>query len=221
MRERAANGGVGFGSLDWRRSETMRRVKELPANAPIYSNARDAIYILTGRVTRWIPAPVNAETREPRQDYLSRIEEMRTALRAEGASLVWFDRVDWRWYLPNRPALHRRLPVRRVSNLLDGEVWGYDPSRTPPTLPRCRGDPARLTSVRSKTYKVGRSRAGRRVGGSPANRAGRSGSAARRRERRRSRRRGALRPLAGEVAGGDVIEIRRPDSGKRRSRGAA
>lgn len=130
--ERAAIGGVGFGSLDWRRSETMRRVTELPTHAPIYSNARDAIYILTGRVTRWIPAPVNAETREPRPDYLSRIEDMRKALRSEGAWLVWFDLVDWRWYLPNRPALHRRLPVRRVSSLLDGEVWGYDPSRDAP-----------------------------------------------------------------------------------------
>jgi hypothetical protein len=135
VRERAEIGGAGFGSLAWRRSETMRRVTELPADARVYSNARDAIYVLTGRVTRWIPSPVNAETREPLQDYLARIAELRAALRAEDASLVWFDLVDWRWYLPSHEALYRRLPIRRVSGHRDGEIWGYDPSRDAPDAP--------------------------------------------------------------------------------------
>jgi hypothetical protein len=132
IRERAATGGVGFGSLAWRESETMRRVSELPADALVYSNARDAIYALTGRGSRWIPAWVDAETRQPRPDYLAELEEIRAGLRAGNASLVWFDRIDWRWYLPSRPALSQQLPILQVSQLRDGEIWGYDPARDAP-----------------------------------------------------------------------------------------
>ena len=142
VRDRAATGGVGFGSLAWRQSETMRRVMELPADARVYSNARDAIYILTGRVTRWIPAWVDAETREPRPGYAPLLEEIRAALRGEDASLVWFDLVFWRWYLPTRSELYQQLPIRRVSKLQDGEIWKYDPSRDAPNTPQ-RTDTAR------------------------------------------------------------------------------
>jgi len=129
VRDRAAVGGAGFGSLAWRQSETMRRVTEFPADAPIYSNGRDAIYILTGRATRWFPPPVDAETREPRPDYAREIEGIRAALRAQDASLVWFDLISWRWYLPSLSELSQRLPIRRDSRLRDGAIWRYDPSR--------------------------------------------------------------------------------------------
>jgi len=134
-RERAAAGGAGFASLGWRRSETVRRVAELPASSLIYSNARDAILILTGRPTRWLPAPVDAETRLPRPGYAAELEAMRADLRAREVSLVWFDRVSWRWYLPSGADLSQRLPIRREARLPDGEIWGYDPSRDA-TTPR-------------------------------------------------------------------------------------
>jgi Dolichyl-phosphate-mannose-protein mannosyltransferase len=127
-RERAAVGGTGFASLAWRRSETVRRVAELPASSRIYSNARDAILLLTGRPTRWLPAPVDAETRQPRPNYAAELEAIRTDLRANEVALVWFDRVSWRWYLPSGPDLSQRLPIRREAKLSDGEIWGYDPS---------------------------------------------------------------------------------------------
>lgn len=131
-RERAAVGGTGFASLAWRRSETVRRVAALPASSRIYSNARDAVLLLTGRSTRWLPAPVDAETRQPRPSYAAELEAIRTGLRANEVSLVWFDRVSWRWYLPSGPDLSQRLPIRREAKLPDGEIWGYDPSRDSP-----------------------------------------------------------------------------------------
>ena len=134
-RERAAVGGAGFGSLAWRRSETMRRVAELPASARIYSNARDAILILTGRSTRWLPAPLDAETRQPRPGYAAELEAIRSGLRAQKVLLVWFDLVFWRWYLPSGSDLSTRLPIRRETQLPDGEIWGYDPGRDAPAPP--------------------------------------------------------------------------------------
>jgi hypothetical protein len=128
-RERAAAGPTGFASLAWQSSETVRRVAELPASSRIYSNARDAILLLTGRPTRWLPAPVDAETRLPRPSYAAELEAIRTDLRAGGVSLVWFDRVSWRWYLPSGADLSQRLPIRRAAKLPDGEIWGYDASR--------------------------------------------------------------------------------------------
>jgi hypothetical protein len=134
-RERAALGGVGFGSLAWRESETMRRVSELPADAVVYSNARDAIYILTGRATRWIPAWADAETRQPRPGFLPELEQVGTALRGGGACLVWFDRITWRWYLPSRSEVEQRLPIRRSASLRDGEIWGCDRAGDAPGAP--------------------------------------------------------------------------------------
>jgi hypothetical protein len=132
VRERAAFGAEGFGSLAWRESETMRRVRDLPADALVFSNARDAIYILTGRTTRWLPAWVDAESRQPRRAYASELKAILAALRTGGTSLVWFDQAAWRWYLPARPELQQRLPIRRVLALRDGEIWQYDPSRDAP-----------------------------------------------------------------------------------------
>jgi hypothetical protein len=129
VRERAALGGAGFGSLAWRTSPTLRRVAELPAGARIYSNARDAVLILTGRTTFWLPAPVDAETRLPRPGYLPELERIRSGLRAEHTALVWFDGVFWRWYLPSGPDLRSRLPIRLETRLPDGEIWSYDPGR--------------------------------------------------------------------------------------------
>ena len=134
-RERAALGGAGFGSLAWRRSETVRRVAELPASSRIYSNARDAILVLTGRSTRWLPAPLDAETRQPRPGYTAELAAIRAALRAEEALLVWFDGVFWRWYLPSGVDLSQNLPIRRAAKLPDGEIWGYDPGRDAPVPP--------------------------------------------------------------------------------------
>jgi hypothetical protein len=71
---------------------------------------------------------VDAETRQPRPDYAAELEAIRTDLRANEVSLVWFDRVSWRWYLPSGPDLSQRLPIRREAKLPDGEIWGYDPS---------------------------------------------------------------------------------------------
>jgi hypothetical protein len=129
IRARAAAGGTGFGSLTWRESETMRQLKDLPADAVVYSNARDAIYLLTGRSTRWLPAWADAETRLPRPAYAAELAEVSAALRAQGARLVWFDPVGWRWYLPSRAQLEPILPIHRVTQLRDGEIWSLDPTR--------------------------------------------------------------------------------------------
>ena len=129
VRERAAQGGAGFGSLAWRESPTIQRVAQLPPGVRIYSNARDALLVLTGRTTFWLPSPVDAETRRPRAGYLAELEQIRSGLRAKDTALVWFDGVFWRWYLPTGPDLQTRLPIRLETRLPDGEIWGYDPGR--------------------------------------------------------------------------------------------
>jgi hypothetical protein len=128
-RERAALGGTGFGSLAWRSSPTIRRVAELPAGLRVYSNARDAILILTGRPSLWLPAPLDAETRRPRPGYTAELEQIRSGLRAKDTALVWFDGVFWRWYLPSGTDLAARLPIRCESRFADGEIWSYDAGR--------------------------------------------------------------------------------------------
>jgi hypothetical protein len=75
--------GAGYGSTEWRASRLIEYVRNLPADTIIFSNAPDAIYLLTNRMTKSIPRrPVT--------------ELALTAMRADDARLVYFKSIDWR-----------------------------------------------------------------------------------------------------------------------------
>ncbi len=53
--------GVAYSNTDWLASATMARLRALPSNATIFSNAPDAVYMLSGRSTYEIPNVGHAE----------------------------------------------------------------------------------------------------------------------------------------------------------------
>jgi hypothetical protein len=123
---RSFAGGHGFASREWAHSETIQRVRELEAGTPIHSNAADAILILTGRVASTVPRRFDAITRLPDDGYGDGVDRLDADLR-RGAVVVWFDRVDWRWYLPPERVLVDALALRPIHELADGRIHAREP----------------------------------------------------------------------------------------------
>jgi hypothetical protein len=83
--------GQGYTSKVWQCSETVKRVRALPAGILIFTNRPDAIYFLTGKLAYTIPARVNSTTLTLNDNYLSRLALMKEQLKKPGAVLVYFN----------------------------------------------------------------------------------------------------------------------------------
>lgn len=82
-------GGLGFSSVAWATSPTIREVNSLP-DAPIYTNQPDIVYLLTGRPAYIVFSRTDPVTSLPRPDYDAWIASVRQAMCWRGARLVLF-----------------------------------------------------------------------------------------------------------------------------------
>jgi hypothetical protein len=116
--------GEGFTSRAWRESEPVKFVKALPSQMAVYSNAADACYLFTNREALRLPAKYDPTGALVNTDFEAQMAALRDDLINNRALVVYFDRVNWRWYLPERHELEEsyKLPVLR--NFADGVVYG-------------------------------------------------------------------------------------------------
>jgi hypothetical protein len=132
-------GAEGFHDARWRSSPAIAAVRALPASTRIYSNAPDAIYILTGRPALWLPNRVNGHYQRPPagENPSPDLQRLGADLR-NGARIVLFDRLSWRRYSPSRRDLQQSLALRTVTRTGDGEVL----CAAPPPGEALAGQPA-------------------------------------------------------------------------------
>ncbi|MFH0953846.1 MAG: glycosyltransferase family 39 protein [Verrucomicrobiota bacterium] len=114
-------GGRQYASREWKASELVARVRQLPLGTPIYSNGPDAIYILTGRHVSWVPRRAFLAKDQVNPAYESQVAAMMDVLEAHGGVIVCFRRIN-RWYLPSADQLLRNYPVRVKESLPDGVI---------------------------------------------------------------------------------------------------
>jgi len=119
----ARQDGQGYASRAWKESETIARVKNLPAGVSIYSNGYDAIYYLTGRPAICLPEKISHNTGLPNPNYQTEVEKMGTALKEYNALLVYFHTLPERSFLPSEAELVQQLNLRRVESNRDGSVF--------------------------------------------------------------------------------------------------
>jgi len=119
---RARQDGQGYASINWKNSQTIAYVKSLPAGVPIYSNAYDAIYYLTGRPAIYLPEKVTHGTGRKNQNYAAEVESMRKGL-ASGGRLVYFDTLPERWFLPSKEELRIQVPLTELATTNDGAIF--------------------------------------------------------------------------------------------------
>jgi len=112
--------GVGFSSVQWRRSPTIAYLKNSSGITLLHTNAPDPVYLLTGMPATMFPRHSNPGTRLINPDYAKQLAEMH-------GIAVYFRAVTWRWYLPNEERLRAELRLRLVADLGDGAVYQIAP----------------------------------------------------------------------------------------------
>ena len=116
--------GEGFTSRAWRDSETVKFLKALPSQTVISSNAADACYLFTKREVLRLPAKYDSTSARDNMDFGAQMEALRDDLNNNHALVIYFDRINWRWYLPSRNELEERHRLPVVARFADGVVYG-------------------------------------------------------------------------------------------------
>ena len=113
-------GGQGYHDAKWRNSPTIAAINELPASVPVYSNAPDAIYILTGRISYGAAALINVYDEYGEYGYTT-LPRLNEAI-LKGGVVAYFDRLPWRGDWCNYAGLSELLPLHTVRKTGDGGI---------------------------------------------------------------------------------------------------
>ena len=116
--------GEGFTSRAWRNSETVKFLKALPPQTVISSNAADACYLFINREVLRLPAKYDSTNGRDNKDFSAQMEALRDNLNNNHAVVIYFDRINWRWYLPTRNELEDSYKLPVVTRFVDGVVYG-------------------------------------------------------------------------------------------------
>jgi hypothetical protein len=118
------NEGLGFTNRTWRNSQTIAYVSSLPSEARIYSNGPDAILYLNSREVQSIPRKASTISLASNPHFENEVVEMRNDLMQNGALIIYFDNITWRWYLPNKAELEDDYGFQALLQLQDGTIYG-------------------------------------------------------------------------------------------------
>ena len=114
--------GVGYAGRAWHDSPLVGRLMNL-RRAPLFSNAPDAVYLVTALPAFGIPAKVDSHTNLPYVGYAAELEALRVRLETESGVLAYFNTITWRWNLPSEAELTERLDLRVLAREADGVIY--------------------------------------------------------------------------------------------------
>ncbi len=114
--------GVGYAGREWRNSETLAKLDLLPPATIIYSNAPEVLYVLRGVPAAMIPRKVDPHTSEPNPRFASEIDRLKLKLLEHQAALIFFYRVNWRWYLPSAGEVEEAMGMPPWARGRDGLI---------------------------------------------------------------------------------------------------
>jgi hypothetical protein len=119
--------GVIYSNTEWLASATMQRVRQLPTDAIVFSNAPDAVYILARRSSNEIPDVGHADT-------FSGVLQQATQTASGPVVLAYFGDPNIAYRDPVPATLIKGwLPTRLVANFPDGELYDVQPASGPGT----------------------------------------------------------------------------------------
>ena len=107
----------------WQHSAIVADVRALPADAVIYSDAPDLIYLLDGRATSTVPETEDFSTLKRNPRFAEQIEEIRRTLTARGGYVVYVRGLGRGTFLPSEAALKKLLSLHLVRQAPDGAVY--------------------------------------------------------------------------------------------------
>ena len=107
-------------------SALLKQVRALAPTALIWSNAPDAVYVLTGRCVRGLPRRTRPESGRSEPGFAAQWQSL---LRQPEAYVAWFNAFAWRSYLPSEAELAVSPAVTAVAPLPDGTLYHITASR--------------------------------------------------------------------------------------------
>ncbi|MDQ1331247.1 MAG: hypothetical protein QG578_1515 [Thermodesulfobacteriota bacterium] len=104
--------GAGYSSNTWRLSPTLKYIKNNPLNGIIFSNAPDAVYIISGIKAEWLPR---------RDEGFDNFKKITT--RAGNKYVVWLNNVTERSYLYDIRDILNNLNLINRDRFPDGDIY--------------------------------------------------------------------------------------------------
>jgi hypothetical protein len=126
VRDSIDDGGArrgGYSASQWRDSSVVADIGSLPPAVPVYTNGPDAIWFLTGRSTKMLPAEEDYLTGETNPRYGAQVAAMASRLRAEHGVIVYFPAIRSRHSLPTVADLRRVFPLQEVVSDPVGRIY--------------------------------------------------------------------------------------------------
>ncbi len=118
--------GHFYTSRAWVNSETIEAVRQIPSDVKIYSNGPGPIALHTGRFAHWVPERYERRTgrlKDTNKPLDVRMEKLRQDLLAEPSVVVYFDIIDWRFYMPTEEEFVEGLDLVPQQSTADGAIY--------------------------------------------------------------------------------------------------
>jgi len=117
---------VDFAAKEWSASAVMEQVRRLPKTVRIYTNAPEAVYLVTGRSSTALPKKFIPRINRPNGRFQ---EEMATIKTAENqdAVFVYFNEMR-RGFLPTKAELVDDFSLQTIAELADGAILKSRPA---------------------------------------------------------------------------------------------
>lgn len=117
-------GNTSFTSRQWQDSKSVAFTKLLPEDVNIYSNGPEAVGFLTFKHSKSIPQKFSSTSMEVNPHYNDEIEGMCKDINENGAVLVYFNLVDWKWHLPTQEEIESACQLPVLQRFMDGAIYG-------------------------------------------------------------------------------------------------
>src|SRR5262249_24589411 len=99
-------------------------VRALRDDVRVFSNAPDALYVLTGRPARLVPLKADPFTRRENERFTEDLARLEQDLGGRAGVVVYFRWLRWRWYLPPERELVERLRLVTIASAREGAMYG-------------------------------------------------------------------------------------------------
>jgi len=86
--------GIGFNRAEWRQSQTVALVRELPTDVLLYANSPEAIYLHTGRSAQQLPRRFDSVAGRPNGDFERALQSLGERLAQEQGVVAFFSAVS-------------------------------------------------------------------------------------------------------------------------------
>jgi Dolichyl-phosphate-mannose-protein mannosyltransferase len=115
--------GVGYAGKVWREPRLVPFLYSAEPTTPLFSNAPDVIYLLTGKLTDMIPAKFNPDTLAANKEYVVQLASMKRQLMEKDGVLLYVTVERRLPYLPSEQELQNELSLRLIERVRVGNVY--------------------------------------------------------------------------------------------------